>query len=348
MTQPVSFDITPEKEASKLEFLRRQLFVKPAVLSRSDIDLDGQTAVVTGANGGIGLECCRQLLGLGLSKLILAVRDEVKGNDARTSLVNDTNLVAERIIEVWKLDYASYESIVSFARRAEQTLPSLSIAILNAGINRASFSINPLTGHEDDIQTNYLSCALLTFLLLRVFKQAASGTEPSQCSAGRLVLVSSDTAAWAQFTERDKQPLLKALDDGTAKWDKYERYGTSKLLGQLFVSELAKRVPRSLAVVNCANPGLCYSKLHRELSAAVTLPIRLIGRSPEIGARALLHAAVKQDERSHGQYVEDGQLRPMAPFVYSQEGANVAQRLWDETLHELSFAAVGDIIDGLV
>ncbi|KAI0116552.1 NAD(P)-binding protein [Nemania sp. FL0031] len=346
MTQQVSFDLTPEKEASKLQFLRRQLFASPAPLSRRDVDLAGKTALVTGANGDIGFECCRQLLELGLTKVILAVRDETKGEAARNALVAAVKPNASVTLEVWKLDYASYDSVLDVARRVEQLTPRLDIAILNAGVNRASFSLNPATGHEEDIQTNYLSSILLLLLLVGVYKRAASAASASHLPPGRIVLASSDTAAWAKFAERDKQPLLPVFDDKNAKFDKFERYAVSKLLGQLFLAELVKHVPSSLAIVNCANPGLCSSGLQRELGLSTTIPTRILGRSPAIGARALLHAAVKQDETSHGQYVEDGKLRPMAPFVYSEQGPTVAQRLWDETLQELAFAGVQDAVGG--
>lgn len=33
-----------------------------------------------------------------------------------------------------------------------------------------------------------------------------------------------------------------------------------------------------------------------------------------------------------------------APLVYTVEGGQVARRLWSETMHELSFAGVDDIV----
>ncbi|KAI1821497.1 NAD(P)-binding protein [Xylaria intraflava] len=344
MAQRVSFDLTPEAEASKLQFLRRQFCVSPAPISRHDVDLAGKTAIVTGANCGLGFECSRQLLELGLTKLILAVRDETKGEAARDLLMADVKPDTSQTIEVWKLDYASYDSILAFAQRAEQLSPRLDIAILNAGVSRASFSLNPATGHEENIQTNYLSSVLLLLLLVRIYKRAASTTDASHPAPGRIVLVSSDTAAWAKFAERNKQPLLPAFDTKEAKFDRIERYATTKLLGQLFVAELAKRVPSSQVVVNCANPGLCYTNLQRDVGLSTDIATRILGRSAANGARALLHAAVKQDETSHGQFVGDGKIKAMAPFVYSEQAAPVAQRLWDETLRELEFAGVHDAL----
>ncbi|KAI1817112.1 NAD(P)-binding protein [Poronia punctata] len=346
MAQPIVFDITPEKEASKLQFLRRQFSAGASPLSRRDVDLSGKTAIVTGANGGIGLDCSQQLLELGLTKLILAVRNEVKGEAARESLMRTKTLASNVIIEVWKLDYASYDSVTAFAQRADQ-LGQLDIAILNAGVHRVSFELNPTTGHEENLQTNYLSTVLLMLLLLKTFKKAESTANLSNHSPGRIVLVSSDTAAWTKFTQRDKDPLLAAFDEKPVKFDNYDSYATSKLLGQLFITELARRVPPSVAVINCANPGLCYSKLQRELGLFPDVVIRLFGRSTAVGARTLMHAAVKLDDSSHGQYVEDGYLRPMAPFVYSKDAVQVVQRLWKETMEELAFAGVQDIVDGL-
>ncbi|KAI1394176.1 NAD(P)-binding protein [Hypoxylon trugodes] len=347
MSQQISFSITPEQEASKLQFIRRQFFSSgPPAISRRDVDLSGKTAIVTGANGGIGLECSRQLLDLRLTKLILAVRDGAKGEIARKALTTAKPLEVGQVIEIWKLDHSSYDSVVAFARRAGELNPRLDITILNAGVNRDSFVRNSTTGHEEDLQTNYLSTVLLTLLLLRVFKNRKSVTDVPKASPGRIVIVSSDMAAWAKFNERNKEPLLKAFDD-EAKWDKYDRYGTTKLLGQLFVTELAKRISPSLAVVNCTNPGLCYgSTLSSELGRFTHVFVRLVGRPAAAGALTLVHAATK-DESSHGQYVEDGEIRPMAPFVYSKEAEEVTQRLWKETMEELAFAGVQEIVDSL-
>lgn len=304
-----SFDITPEKEASKLQFLRRQFSRAPPKVA--DVDLGGRTAIVTGANGGIGLECCRQLLELGITDLVLAVRDEAKGEAARKSL---TSAKTSQHIQVWKLDYSSYESVVAFAKRA-QDLPRLDIAILNAGVNRGVFSTSPETGHEDDLQTNYLSTVLLTLLLLRIIKTnqtpEAPSTIPPSSSIGHIVVVSSDTAAWAQFPEKAKNPLLPAFDDSGAKYNPIDRYATTKLLGQLFFSELAKQVSPAASIVNLANPGLCYgSGLGRELGFLAAVFTRIVGRPAAVGANDIVHAATKQGEQSHGQYVEDCQLRP--------------------------------------
>lgn len=122
--------------------------------------------------------------------------------------------------------------------------------------------------------------------------------------------MTSDLAAFAKFPERGADPLLPALDKKPVKWDMAERYSTSKLLVQLFLSELTKVVPSSDVVINAANPGFCYgTSLSRDadgtlLGFIVFLMSHIIGHSPAIGARAVIDAAVKKGQESHGQYVE--------------------------------------------
>ncbi|KAI9154973.1 Short chain dehydrogenase virG [Paramyrothecium foliicola] len=343
MTTP-HFDITPEKEASPGQYFYRQLFVKPRSLTKNEAGVQGKTAIVTGSNIGLGLEAAHQLLDLGLSKLILAVRDVAKGESARKRLLSGRNAAAV-VIEVWSLDLDSYDSILAFAERAK-TLERLDIAILNAGLFKATEVFHPLTGIEMDVQINYVSNAILSVLLLPALKKSGS-TRP-----GRLVLVSSDMAAWAKFEERSSKSILGAFKEKATKWDFAERYSTSKLLGQFFVTELAKRVPASSVTVNLVNPGFTYgSELQREGKGTLIGFLfgcfaRVVGRSITINARNIVHAAANFDAEVHGQYVEDAKLRPKAPILYKPEGEALTKQIWEETLAEGSFANLRDIVAG--
>lgn len=302
-----TFDISPEKEATFSQFLYRQFLVKPSAVQ--NVDLKGKTAIVTGSNGGIGLECCRQLLRLGLSRLVMAVRDEQKGHDAMQQLYSSEG--KDRIIEVWQLDLESYTSISAFSQRTT-SLDHIDYVVLNAGITRATFHLNPSTGHEDNIQTNCLSNVLLTILLLPVLKSKRS----VQQHPSRVIFVSSDAAPWTDFPEQDAQPLLPAFDrPGAGTMNMTNRYYTSKLLQQFFVAEIGKRIPASVAVITASTPGLVYGT-----SALKELPgiggriqrglVHIIGYSPEVGARQLVDAAVNHGDETHGQYLCSQKLKP--------------------------------------
>lgn len=294
-----------ERRAGLLSFLRRQLFEKPPL---SQKNLTGKTAVVTGSNTGIGLECARQLLDLGVSKLIVAVRDETKGQTARTRLLSGRS-IPDSTVEVWQLDLQSYESITAFVGRAKGT-QGWDIVVLNAGISKQFYDLTPSTGHEETIQVNVISTALLTILLLPILKTRASANGPS-----RLVIVSSDTASWAKFNEKHSVPLLPALDKEET-FTNVDRYPTSKLLGQLFVTELAKRVPSSVAIITMPNPGWCYGTGLGHVPGGtlgdriVSVPRRIFGRTASIGARVLTDAALQHGDEAHGQYIEDCKIQP--------------------------------------
>lgn len=207
---------------------------------------------------------------------------------------------------------SSYESIVAFTKRCK-TLERLDMAVLNAGAFKASFTTNPATKHEEVMQVNHLSTALLTILLIPVLRDLRA---PDSSTPARIVLVNSETAAWAKFSQRDAAGILDAMDSPTASYDMAETYYASKLLNQLFFAQLARRVPATAgAVVTMENPGLCHgSELHRDISGVkatiATRMKRLIGRTLEQGAWTLTDAAVMHGEEVHGQYLGDCVIKP--------------------------------------
>lgn len=309
------FDVTPEKQASLPRFFYHQITTKPEAVT--GVSLEGKTAIVTGANTGVGFETSRQLLDLGISKLILAVRDEAKGAAAAKKLAEGRAGLGEDTISVWKLDLCVYDSVVAFADRAEAELSRLDIAILNAGIGPLQRAFNEHTGHDQVVQVNYLSTALLAVLLLRVIKSK----RPGQPGPSRLTIVSSEVSAWTRFKEgTDKPPsILAALDRKDHKVDMLDRMMVSKLLGQFFLAEIAKRVPTDLAVVNAASPGSVYdSEFNRDrdgtVSGAVAKTVmKRMANSAAVGARMITDAAVRHGEETHGEFLS---FQKVVPYVF--------------------------------
>lgn len=305
---PPKFDVTPEQEGSVLSFFKRQLFYTPA--SVTGVSLAGKTALVTGSNTGIGLEMSRQFLDLGVTKLILAVRSQAKGEAAVTNLLHGRNL-PETTIEVWNLDLDSYDSIVNFAERTK-TLHRLDIVVLNAGIVHTKNLLSKNTNHDETIQVNFLSTALLMVLLLPVAKsKRADQAEPT-----RITMTSSDVASWTGFKERSNDPLLPSFDT-TEKADPTDRMMVSKLLGQFFLAELARQVPPSVAIINCATPGMVHgTDFNREMDQTMGgkifrfVVLRRLGYTAAVGARHITDAAVNHGEASHGQYLSQQKIKP--------------------------------------
>ncbi|KAK7914097.1 hypothetical protein PG985_011800 [Apiospora marii] len=335
-----NFDVTPQKEGSVPSYLYRQLFFTPQQVA--GVSLEGKTAIVTGSNCGVGLECSRQLLDLGISRLILAVRSRERGQAAAADLSRERN-PAGRSIEVWELDHLSYDSVRAFADRT-RSLERIDLVILNAGSLPAKQTLNPQTGHDECVQVNYLSMCLLLVLLLDVIR-----TKPNS-QPTRITITSSDGAAWTKFSEKRQKPLISALDK-PEHWSALDRQFLAKLLGQFFVAKLATVVSPSMAVINLATPGMVHdSNMNREtkaqLASKIVEPIRRkLGYTSVMAARLILDAAVNHGPESHGQYLSEQKIKPMAPIVYTTEGEALRDQIWEETLAEFSFTDIRNIID---
>ncbi|KAE8379170.1 hypothetical protein BDV26DRAFT_291486 [Aspergillus bertholletiae] len=322
--------------------LKSQLCAKPQWPPK-DTSLIDQVAIVTGANTGLGLESSRQLLSYNLSHLILAVRSTAKGETAAATLQKEYPMAT---IEVWQLDMASYGSVRAFVRRTESQLSRLDIVILNAGLGRLNFGTVPSSGHEEVIQVNYLSTVLLCILLLPVLKGKSPAGTP-----GRVSIVSSGLALNAEFPHRSFSPLLPSYDDPkNYNWN--EQYSGTKLLGHMFVWKLADYVSADDVVVNLVDPGFTKgTELQREASGIQSLFFSfaklITARTVKDGASTYVDATVVKGKESHGCFLMDWQVQPFATILYTPEGKQATERLWEETMAELKFADAQGILQSM-
>lgn len=129
------------------------------------------TALVTGANRGLGLEVCRQLGRLGM-KVLLSARDIASGAHATSTLQ------AEGLDVTFEpLDVTSQESIDNLADRLERQGTRLSALVNNAGIAMDGFDANVA---EKTVAVNFFGALHVTERLL-----------PLMAEHGRIVMVSS-------------------------------------------------------------------------------------------------------------------------------------------------------------
>ncbi|KAF3482433.1 NAD(P)-binding protein [Arthroderma uncinatum] len=302
-------------------FYYSQFFVQPAYPTQS---FAGQTVIVTGANVGLGLEASRHLVRLQAEKVILAVRNVAAGEEAKRDVELSTGRIG--VCEVWELDLASYASVQAFAYKATQ-LPRLDVVIANAAIATATFSI--AEGHERTITVNVISTILLTLLLLPKLRETAE--KHPQANRPRISVVVSETHAWTPFPEYKAENIFEKLDDPTAA-DMTDRYASSKLMDILILREMVHRASGAWPeVVNMVNPGLCHSRLARELGWGFWLFKQVVARSTEVGSRTLVLGAAAGPE-SHGKYMVNGKVddSALSGFVRSPEGRNAQQKLWEE------------------
>ncbi|KAJ7694875.1 hypothetical protein B0H17DRAFT_1131807 [Mycena rosella] len=122
-----------------------------------------------------------------------------------------------------------------------------------------------------------------------------------------------------------------------------QRYFVSKLLGLFFARELARHInPDTGPIVVSVTPGLCSSDLDIESTTSpimrnigcVVMPF--ITRTPEMGSRAIIHAAVNTEiQVQHGKYLANCRIEKESDYALGAEGMSVQGRLWDETMQIL-------------
>lgn len=270
-------------------------------------DLSGKTAIITGANTGLGFESAHQLLALKLTHLIIAVRSMSKGEVAATDL---RKRHPHATIEVWPLDMASYDSVQAFARRAQQDLQRIDMVILNAGVSNGSFRIAAATGHEETIQVNYLSTVLLATLLLPIVKATrAPGAPP-----GVITLVNTGLALVAGFKNRTADPLLPSFDD-QKNFGVTDTYSTTKTLAHLWLWRAAEFVAPDDVVLSLVDPGYIKGTGLVRDAPALARPVvkvfeSLTGKTVQLGASCYVDAVATKGRESHGCFLMNWEISP--------------------------------------
>ncbi|KAJ7089873.1 hypothetical protein B0H15DRAFT_839583 [Mycena belliarum] len=316
-------------------------------------DLAGKTVVVLGANTGIGFEATKHLARMNPGRLILACRNQTKGEAALGKLKAETGYTKA---ELWIVDLADFASVKHFAQRFEQDGGRLDILVENAGV--AAWDYVPTKdGWETSLQVNDLSTPLMALLLLPIMVKTAK----DHATIPRLVVVSSEVHYWVTIDKSliEGPNLFKVLGSkeychSTPKVLE-DRYLLTKLLNVFFVRALNARLPPATPlVVNTVNPGYCYSELRRTFSGIRLMLDNLmqwcLAFTTEQGSRQLVWAAVAhQDDpdKLRGQYITASKVEEVSDFVLSPLGAKAQDRLWDEMVEILGKVdpKVHDIVD---
>ncbi|KAI0445993.1 hypothetical protein F4803DRAFT_97500 [Xylaria telfairii] len=317
-------------------------FFQPPVPSLSpSLNLSGKTVIVTGATSGIGLEISRQLLSRKVSNLIMAVRNVSKGEMVRQALLSEPAIKAANpnaAIKVMQLDTESYASVHRFASAFKAEFQDLHLLLANAGVGTVAKEIAS-SGHEKNIQVNYLSNVLLTLALLPALESTAEKTaEPARvtwtCSR---MLEYSSLAKKLPLKQGEK--VLKHFDtiDSLAT---FTRYADSKLLCVLFQLELAKHYNPDKVIINSFCPGHVDTTMGNDLPIYLRIPSNALkairGRPVHKAGWIALNAGLVAGPETHGQLLGDMIVEEPWEFIKSKEGERVRKMLWNETIDEMA------------
>jgi NAD(P)-dependent dehydrogenase (short-subunit alcohol dehydrogenase family) len=282
-------------------------------------DQSGRTAIVTGANSGLGLVTARELARAG-AQVVMGCRNLQKGEDARAGIASE---VPGAKLELESLDLSSLDSVRSFAKTFRDGHDGLDLLINNAGV-MATPRRRTADGFELQFGTNHLGHFALTGLLV----DAMEG-----CADGRVVTLSSS----AHRTGRISFDNL----GGERRYFRWRAYGQSKLANLLFALELDRRLRAAGSSVKslAAHPGYAATNLQHAGppgldSIVMRVTNRLVAQSEEMGALPQLYAATAPGLEG-GTYVGPdgpGEQRGHPKVVSPNRAARdeeVARRLWE-------------------
>jgi NAD(P)-dependent dehydrogenase (short-subunit alcohol dehydrogenase family) len=284
-------------------------------------DQTGRTAVVTGANSGLGFETALALAGAGAT-VVLACRDGSKGEVAVKRILD---ISPGSDVQVEHLDLGSLASIRSFATVYCAGHDGLDLLVNNAGV-MAIPRRETSDGFEMQFGTNHLGHFALTGLLL---------DKLTARPGARVVTVSSEVARIGRIRFDDLQ--------GKRHYGKWTAYAQSKLSNQLFTLELDRRVSRAGVVSVCAHPGYAATNLQgvgpqmsgsKIMQRVTDLENAIFAQTAAMGALPTLYGATATAV-SGGRYFGPDQLFGMrgsprqVHFVRAAKNQKTARHLWE-------------------
>jgi NAD(P)-dependent dehydrogenase (short-subunit alcohol dehydrogenase family) len=299
-------------------------------------ELGGLTAVVSGANSGIGFETARALASHG-AHVVLACRDERKGLDAARRV---RDAVPHADIESGVLDLADLVSVHRFVASYLEHHDRLDILINNAGMMGGPHR-HTADGFELQFGTNHLGHFALTGLLLPAL-MAAPGA--------RVVTLTSSAAAMARLDLDDLQ--------SERRYSPVSAYSRSKLANLMFTLELDRRAKAAnVDLISVAShPGVAASNIsakhadwgrnRRPSEALIAITQRILGQPSDKGALPSLYAATAVGV--HGGAFVGPRLGGMRGTPTAQKPParatddQIARRLWEIStdLTKVSFEAL--------
>jgi NAD(P)-dependent dehydrogenase (short-subunit alcohol dehydrogenase family) len=298
-------------------------------------DQAGRTALITGANSGIGLRTAQVLAEHG-ARVLLACRSADRGAEAvRTVTEAAHSSAVDSAVELIVLDLADLRSVRAAAEQVRAlTGDQLDILVNNAGVMMTPHKTTT-DGFELQFGTNHLGHAALTWLLMPALRNR---------QAARVVTLSSPAARGGRMDIADPNYEHRNYQPQAA-------YSQAKLANLLFALELDRRARAagSDLISVASHPGYTATKLvanmagSREAGPMASmieffgeLGNRYFAQNVVAGTLPTLFAATATDVRGGDYYGPDGflEMRGMpgrAHLPRAAQDPDTAAQLWDRT-----------------
>ena len=296
----------------------------------------GKTALITGANSGIGYQTALELARHG-AHVLLGCRNEAKGQAALERLRREAPGASAEVVQ---LDMASLASIRAFAAAFPGRGIALDLLINNAGVMALPKREVTEDGFERQFGTNHLGHFALTGLLMEALLAAP---------APRVVTVAS-------LAHRNGRIEFDNLQS-ERRYEPWDTYGASKLANILFAKELDRRAraAHSRLLSLAVHPGVSTTSIFANGPGEKTLKAMMVKllapvlmQKDDAGALPTLYAATSAEAHG-GEYIGPDGFQELkgAPVVVQPRpqalDVAVGERLWavSEELTGVHYPALG-------
>ncbi|WP_250655857.1 oxidoreductase [Alkalimarinus coralli] len=204
-------------------------------------NLNGKVAIVTGANGGLGLVAAKALASKGCH-VVMACRSIEKANAAADEIRQQHPTAS---VEIITLDLSSLESIKQFSDQIHKRFQAIDILCNNAGVMDIPYR-KTTDGFEMQFGTNHLGHFALTGHLLDLI---------AHTEGARIVTTSSLMHIPGKINFNDLHS-----EEGYSGW---KAYFQSKLANLLFTFELQRKLKNAgaKAISVASHPGYASTNL---------------------------------------------------------------------------------------
>jgi NAD(P)-dependent dehydrogenase (short-subunit alcohol dehydrogenase family) len=293
------------------------------------MDKAGKTALVTGANSGLGFEAAAQLADDGWSKVILACRTVEKAEAARARLVARTGKDPFDVLAVDTSEVSSADEACDELRNRGERIDFL---LFNAGASGKDPQLN-----SDGVEITYASTlighhvmtmrTLADGVLAPKARIVIAGSEGARGNMPGMKVHDLDRIAADDFGG-DRVAAIEALCrlqlPVQAKFINMQEYVTAKLLVAWWVAALARKLPPGITV-NAVSPGSVPSTgFARDANAMMRLvmmpmmkvfgPLMGMAGSIENAARRYLDVADFGDEETGHFYATAHRKKAIGPI----------------------------------
>ncbi len=276
-------------------------------------DLNGQIAIVTGANSGVGRSAAELLADAGVD-VTMVCRSRDRGERALAEIRRGSPAAR---IELEICDLSSQADVRELGDRLSGRHTRVDILVNNAGVWRNRPEISP-EGFEVTFATNHLGHFLLTHMLL----------DRLETGRGRIVNVSSEAHRRGDL----RRASLEDVARGKAWRGGIQAYGDSKLANVLFTFESVRRWNDRAVTANALHPGVLATRIWNKNNSPITLmmrPMKLFMSKPDVGGQAVMRL-VEDPSRDdvNGRYFKvEKEVESQAPA----RDEDLARELWEQS-----------------